>query len=180
MLPTLSCRSTPHRRIQSGYKSPATIKHSQARQKQHNLLLDNFETLTEWYGLDTVKEQFALQNFYLKFERFDENEECIWSKVPLDKKRIVWKNPANGITIAALKDIDYEIKLPNFLATYEANFKIFQSLWLRLDHDLEDFFENVRKHTRSKDEEYYCLDCNFPFLPICSELYSQFEPDPPP
>ena len=172
-------RTTPHRRVKHGYKSPATIKHSMAREKQHDSMLDNFETLNEFYGMDTLKEQFAIQDFYSKFEGFRENGECIHSKIPLDKKRIVWKNPANGISLAALKDVDFEIKLPNFLPTYSENLEKYQSLWLDLDYDLELLFENMRKHEENQDEDYYCLYCDFPFLPICQDLFSQFQPDPP-
>ena len=93
------------------------------------------------------------------------------------KSAFCGKNPVNGLAIAALKDINWEIKLPNALPTYKENFEIFQSMWLELDYDLELLFENVRSHV--ENDETCCLNCNFPFSPICSELYSQFEPDPP-
>ena len=63
--------------------------------------------------MDTREPQFLVQDFYYKFERMLENGESLWEKIKLDKKRIVWVNPNNGFTIAALKDLDFEIKLPN-------------------------------------------------------------------
>ena len=93
------------------------------------------------------------------------------------QKRIIWKNPANGFAIAALKDLNTEIKLPNYLPSYEENFESFKSMWTSLDYDLRILFENVKSHVKS--DEYCCsVQCQFPFAPICSELYSQFEPDP--
>ena len=84
----------------------------------------------------------------------------------------------NGFALAVLKDINFEIKLPNYLPTYDANFDAFKSLWTNLDYNLELLYENVRSHIRN--DEYCCLDCHFPFTTVCAELYSQFEPDPPP
>ena len=75
--------------------------------------MDNFETLNEFYGMDTLDEQFVFQNFYIKFEGMKLNGEASWSKILFNKKRIVWKNPLNGIAIAALKDPDIEVKLPS-------------------------------------------------------------------
>jgi hypothetical protein len=140
--------------------------------KQFKLLVDNFETLSEHYGMDTHEEQFAIQNYYFRFESMNENGESNLTKIMLDKKCIVWKNPANGFSVAALKDIDFEIPLPNALPTYEENFENFKSLWLSLDYNISNLFENVRSHVRTN--EYCCLHCEFPFAPICSELYSQF------
>ena len=95
--------------------------------------MDNFETLNEFYGMDTLDEQFVFQNFYIKFEGMKLNGEASWSKILFNKKRIVWKNPLNGIAIAALKDPDIEVKLPNFLPTYDENLKTFKSMWHPLD-----------------------------------------------
>jgi hypothetical protein len=169
-------RSTPHRRNKTGYKSPSTIIHSKSRMKQFKLLINNFETLSEHYGMDTPEEQFAIQNYYIRFESMSENGESNWTKIMLNKKRIVWKNPANGFSVAALKEIDFEIPLPNALQTYQENYQNFKSLWLSLDYDVNNLFENIRSHVRTN--EYCCLHCEFPFAPICSELYSQFEPNP--
>ena len=47
--------------------------------------------------------------------------ERIWEKINVDKKRIVWLNPYNGFSIAALKDINYEIKRPNTYTSYKEN-----------------------------------------------------------
>ena len=43
--------------------------------KQFKLLVDNFETLSEHYGMDTHEEQFAIQNHYFRFESMNENGE---------------------------------------------------------------------------------------------------------
>jgi hypothetical protein len=61
-------RTNPHRRQKPGYKSPSTISHSKSRMNQYVLLMDNFETLTEFYGVDTPDEQYVIQNFYHRFE----------------------------------------------------------------------------------------------------------------
>ena len=98
-------------------------------------------------------------------------------KIKLDKKRIVWINPNNGFVIAALKDLDFEIMLPNSLPTYEENFNLFKTLRLKLDYDLNLLYENVTSHLTN--DEYCCMDCHFPFATVCAELYTQFEPDPP-
>ena len=134
-------------------------------------------TENELYGMDTKEEQFIIQNFYYKFVSMREDGGCNWTLVFLDKKRIIWKNPANGFAVAALKDTLYEIKLPNALPTYQENFETFKSLWTSLDYDVDLLFENVIGHL--KENEYCGLDCSFPFAPICAELYNQFEPDPP-
>ena len=106
------------------------------------------------------------------------NGDSLWKKVFLDKKRIVWIKPMNGFALAALKDINFKIKLPNYLPTYDANFDAFKSLWTNLDYNLELLYENVRSHIRN--DEYCCLDCHFPFARVCAKIYSQFEPVPPP
>ena len=165
-------RSKPHLRHREGYKSPSTIKHNKSRRKFFN----NFETLTENYGMDTSEVQFILKDFYCRFERMSEDGNSLWKKIKLDKKRIVWINPNNGFAIAALKDLDFEIKLPNSLPTYEENFNLFKSLWLKLDYDLNLLYENVTSHLTN--DEYCCMDCHFPFATVCAELYTQFEPDP--
>ena len=127
--------------------------------------------------MDTCEPQFLVQDFYYKFERMLENGESLWEKIKLDKKRIVWVNPNNGFTIAALKDLDFEIKLPNSRPSYEENLTIFKSLWMSLDHDVKLLYENIESH--KTNHEYCCLDCHFPFATVCAELYTQFEPDPP-
>ena len=76
--------------------------------------------------MDTKLEQYAIQNFDHKFVKMNTNGDSLWTKVYLDKKCIVCINPMNGFVIAALKDIDYEIKLPNYLPTYDANFNTFK------------------------------------------------------
>ena len=65
------------------------------------------------------------------------NGDSLLTKVYLDKKCIVWINLMNEFAIVALKDIDYEIKLLNYLPTYDANCKTFKSLWLNIDHNLD-------------------------------------------
>ena len=175
--PASPCRVKPHRRNKPEYKSPSTLRHSEARMKTFNLLIDNFETLNEFYGMDTSLEQFSIQNFFHKFERMCENGESLWTKTFLDKKRIVWINPMNGFSIAALKDINYEIKLPNAFSTFEENFQNFKSIWMTLEYDVNLLFENIESHISNNED--CCLDCHFPFATICSELYTQFEPDPP-
>ena len=69
--------------------------------------------------MDTTEEQYVFQNFYYRFKEYSRE------KVFLDKRHIIWKNPVNGLAIAALKDIDWEIKLPNVLPTYKENFETF-------------------------------------------------------
>ena len=140
-------------------------------------MMDNFETLNENYGMDTNLEQFSMQNFYHLFVQMTEDGNSLWRKVDLDKKRIVWKNPMNGFTIAALQDVNFEIRLPNFLSSYEENFNVFKSLWTNLDYDLDLLYQNVESHRRN--DEYCCLHCHFPFDTVCAELYTQFKPDPP-
>merc|ERR1712096_90888 len=66
-------------------------------------------------------------------------------KSVLDKKRIIWKNPMNGFAIAAFKDIDYEITLPNSLPTFEENYSKFKSLWMALDQNLDILYENIER-----------------------------------
>ena len=171
--PAANHRSQPHRRNRTDYRSPSIIKHTKTRRKFFN----NFETLNENYGMDTNEVQFVVQDFFYKFERMSDDGNSLWKKIKMDKKRIVWVNPNNGFAIAALKDLDFEIKLPNSLPTYEENFDVFKSLWISLEHDVNLLFENIRSHL--SNNEYCCMDCHFPFATVCSELYTQFEPDPP-
>ena len=146
--------------------------------KNFRLLIDNFKTLNEFYGMDTPEEQFMIQNFYYRFVSMKEDGRCNWKKIFLDKKRIIWRNPANGFSIAALKDLQQEIKLPYALPSYQENFDTFKSLWITLDHDVDILFENVTNHVMN--DEYCCSpQCSHPFAPVCAELYSQFEPDQP-
>ena len=171
-------RTNPHRRYKPGYKSPSTHRHSKARYKNYRLQIENFETLNEWYGMDTKHEQFVCQNFYHQFVKMSESGESLWRKIYLDKKRIIWKNPMNGIAIAQLKDIDFEISLPNSLPSFQDNYLKFKSLWMALDHNIDLLYENIENHIRNN--EYCCLNCHFPFATVCAELYTQFDPDPPP
>ena len=119
-----------------------------------------------------------IQDFYHQFVKMTESGDSIWKKKKLDKKRIVWLNPNNGFSIAALQELDYEIKLQNALSTFEENFSRFKSIWMKLDYDLNLLYENVESHI--SNNEYCCLDCHFPFATVCAELYTQFEPDDPP
>ena len=143
--------------------------------KRYNLVKDNLEILNEFYSMDTNEIQFKLQNFYLKFEHMEENGESLWKKVSLDKKMIIWMNPYNGFSVAALKDLDNQVTLPNLLPTFQENLNIFKSLWLDLDYKFESLVENIRSHNNNK--EYCCLDCSFPFATICTELHTKFDPD---
>ena len=68
--------------------------------------------------MNTDQTQFVIQDFYNKYLEIQENGETLWEKVYLDKKRIVWVNPKNGFALAALKDIEFEIKLPNIQPSY--------------------------------------------------------------
>ena len=169
--PVVKTRARPHRRVKSGYKSPSTIRHSKARRR----LFNNLETLSEFYGMNTDQTQFVIQDFYSKYLEILENGETLWEKVFLDKKRIIWVNPNNGFALAALKDLEYEIQLPNSQPSYEENLKAFRKLWISLDYDIQLLYENIRSH--HENQEYCCLDCRFPFATVCSELYTQFEPD---
>ena len=119
-----------------------------------------------------------IQDFYHQFVKMTDSGDSIWKKKHLDKKRIVWLNPNNGFSIAALQELDYEIKLPNALSTFKENFSRFKSIWMKLDYDLNLLYENVESHI--SNNEYCCLDCHFPFATVCAELYTQFEPDDPP
>ena len=119
-----------------------------------------------------------IQDFYHQFVKMTDSGDSIWKKKHLDKKRIVWLNPNNGFSIAALQELDYEIKLPNASSTFEENFSRFKSIWMKLDYDLNLLYENVE--SRISNNEYCCLDCHFPFATVCAELYTQFEPDDPP
>ena len=101
----------------------------------------------------------------------------LWEKVLLDKKRIVWINPNNGFSIAALQELEFKIGLPDCLPTFQENLNSFKKLWTSLDHNIELLYENIENH--HTNQEYCSLDCHFPFATVCSELYSKFEPDPP-
>ena len=70
-------------------------------------LKENLCMLEEFYSTDDTEEEFQLQNYYLQFERMLENGGCAWTKVTLEKKRIIWRNPANGFAIAVLRDLNY-------------------------------------------------------------------------
>ena len=87
--------------------------------------------MKEFYGMDTAQDQFMIQDFYHQFVKMTDSGDSIWKKKHLDKKRIVWLNPNNGFSIAALQELDYEIKLPNALSTFEENFSRFKSIWMK-------------------------------------------------
>ena len=70
----------------------------------------------------------------------------MWEEVKLDKKRIVWINPNNGFSIAALKDLEIEIGLPDRLPTFRENLDLFKTLWETLDHSLDLLYENIETH----------------------------------
>ena len=89
-----------------------------------------------------------------------------------DKKQIVWINPFNGFSLAVLKDLKTDVKAPNQSGSFEQNFDVFESIWGKLDFDLEPLFENIKSHRNN--DEYCCLKCDFPFSPVCSELYMKF------
>ena len=125
--------------------------------------------------MNTDQTQFVIQDYYNKYLEILENGETLWKKVYLDKKRIIWVNPNNGFALAALKDLEYEIQLPNDRPSYEENLEAFRTLWISLDYDIQLLHENIRSH--HENQEYCCLDCQFPFAAVCSELYTQFEPD---
>ena len=133
--------------------------------------------LLEYHVIYSQEVQFAAQDYYFKFQEILENGETLWEKVLLDKKRIVWINPNNGFSIAALQDLEFEIGLPDCLPTFQENLNSFKKLWTSLDHNIELLYENIENH--HTNQEYCCLDCHFPFATVCSELYSKFEPDPP-
>ena len=105
--------------------------------------MENYDTINEYYGMDTLKEQYVVQNVYFKLCQNAQGEIC-HQRCPLCRKTIIWKNPENGVAIAALKDLgDYKIKFPISLPTFEENFKTFQSLWLSLDFNLNLLKKNV-------------------------------------
>ena len=55
----------------------------------------------------------------------------------LNKNLMVWLNPNNGFSMAALKDLAHGIKLPNSLSTYyEGNLALFNSICMDLDYEL--------------------------------------------
>ena len=64
-------------------------------------------------------------------------------KISLDKKRIIWINPNNGFSIAALQDLQFKISLPDCLPTFQENFNAFKRLWMSLDHNIELPYENI-------------------------------------
>ena len=138
-------RSKPHRRTKPGYKSPSTSRHTQTRRR----LFNNLTTLSENYGMDTTDVQFVLQDFYYKFEEITENGDSIWKRINLDKRRIIWLNPNNGFAIAALKDLEFEIKLPNAFSSFDENLEVFKSLWMKLEYDLNLLYENIKSHTET-------------------------------
>ena len=87
--------------------------------------------------MDSQEVQFAVQDYYLRFQEILVNGETLWEKIKLDKKRIVWINPNNGFSIAALKDLDFEIDLPDSRPTFKENLDSFRKLWMSLDYDIE-------------------------------------------
>ena len=137
-------------------------------------MFNNLEILSEHYGMDTNLVQFTVQDFYYKFQKILKNGQSLWEEVKLDKKRIVWINPNNGVSIAALKDLEFEISLPDRLPTFRENLDSFKTLWMGLDHSLELLYDDIETHFTN--QEYCCLDCHFPFATVCSELYTKFDP----
>jgi hypothetical protein len=101
--------------------------------------------------MDTNETQFVVQDFYNRFVKMTEYGESIWKKINLDKKRIVWLNPYTGFSIAALKDIHYEIKRPSAYTTYEENFAHFKSLWMKLDFEVKLLYENIEAHLANNE-----------------------------
>ena len=75
-------------------------------------------------------------------------------------------NPQNGFSIAAMKDIDFKIKLPNAFTTYEENFAKFVTLWMNIDSDVKLLYDNIESHLAKN--EYRCIDCYFPFATVCA------------
>ena len=142
--------------------------------RNYIILKENLCILEEFYSMDTEATQFQVQNYYYRFEKMTENGGCEWTKVFLKKKQILWINPANGFALATLKDMNVEIPLPDVLPNFKANFETFKTFWKKLDYDLEPLYKNIQSH--QDNEEYCCLDCEFPFMPVCSELYSKFDP----
>ena len=94
--------------------------------------------------------------------------ESVWEKINSDKKCIVWLNPHNGIIIAALKDINYEIKKRNAYTNYEENFASFKPLWMNLDFEVKLLYKNIETHLANN--EHCCMDCHFPFTTVFAEL----------
>ena len=137
-------------------------------------MFNNLEILSEHYGMDTNLVQFTVQDFYYKFQKILKNGQSLWEEVKLDKKRIVWINPNNGVSIAALKDLEFEISLPDRLPTFRENLDSFKTLWMGLDHSLELLYDDIETHFTN--QEYCCLDCHFPFATVCSELYTKLDP----
>ena len=136
--------------------------------------MENLETLNDFYSMDMPDEQFLFQNFYSKFEHMSDNGEAIWSQIGFEGKKIVLVNPYNGLALAVLKDSIADITVPNHLPTCQENLLLFESLWEPLDYNIGILMNNIRSHATT--DEYCCLDCNFPFSPVCSELYSKFAP----
>ena len=99
--------------------------------------------------MDNTDVQFVLQDFYYKFEEITENGDSIWKRINLDKRRIIWLNPNNGFAIAALKDLEFEIKLPNAFSSFDENLEVFKSLWMKLEYDLNLLYENIKSHTET-------------------------------
>ena len=137
-------------------------------------MFNNLEILSEHYGMDTNLVQFTVQDFYYKFQKILKNGQSLWEEVKLDKKRIVWINPNNGVSIAALKDLEFEISLPDRLPTFRENLDSFKTLWMGLDHSLELLYDDIETHFTN--QEYCCLDCHFPFATVCLELYTKLDP----
>ena len=67
-------------------------------------------------------------------------------------------NPMNVFAIAAHKDNEYKIKLPNYLLTFDENFHAFKLLWMNIEHNLDLQIRNNE----------YC--CHFHFSTVCAEL----------
>ena len=124
--------------------------------------------------------QWIHKKFSLLHKITTSNFKKFLKTVKLYGKKLSWtKNELFRLiqTIAALKDLDFEIDLPDSRPTFKENLDSFRKLWMSLDYDIELLYQNLENH--QTNQEYCCLDCHFPFATACSELYSKFDPDPP-
>ena len=102
-----------------------------------------------------------------------ENGACVWTKVTFDKNRIFWRNPSNGFAIAVLRESHAEIPLPDVMPNFKENFENFKTLWEKL-YDLDLLYSNIQDH--QDNQENCCLNWEFPFIQVCSMMYSKFDP----
>jgi hypothetical protein len=83
-----------------------------------------------------------------------------------NQTQFVVQDFCNKFSIAALKDINYEIKRPNDYTCYKENFDSFKSLWMNLNFEVKLLYENIE--TYLANNEYCCMDCHFPFATVCA------------